>query len=70
MFGAGTAATQGVNAHVTIWRDMNIEIDSSIRSFKLDLSYGRSFNVRHPEFIAFSDLYVVVFGADSSAEAV
>ena len=32
--------------------------------FKLDLSDGRSFNVLHPEFIAFSELAVVVFGSD------
>ena len=34
------------------------------RPFKLNLSDGRLLPVRHPEFIAFSDLVVVVFGAD------
>src|SRR5438552_19047375 len=37
---------------------------NGFRPFKLNLSDGRSFSVRHPEFIAFSDLVVVVFGAD------
>jgi hypothetical protein len=37
---------------------------NGFRPFKLNLSDGRSFNVRHPEFVAFSDLYVVVFGPD------
>ena len=39
---------------------------NGFRPFKLNLSDGRSFSVRHPEFIAFSDLVVVVFGADRS----
>jgi len=37
---------------------------NGFRRFKLNLSDGRSFPMRHPEFIAFSDLVVVVFGAD------
>ena len=37
---------------------------NGFRPFKLNLSDGRSFAVRHPEFIAFSELVVVVFGAD------
>jgi len=37
---------------------------NSFSAFKLNLSDGRSFSVRHPEFIAFSDLVVVVFGTD------
>jgi hypothetical protein len=37
---------------------------NGFRPFKLNLSDGRAFNVRHPEFIAFSDLAVVVFGSD------
>jgi hypothetical protein len=48
---------------------MNVETlreftSNGFRPFRLDLSDGRSFSVRHLEFIAFSDLYVVVFGAD------
>jgi len=37
---------------------------NGFRPFRLNLTDGRSFNIRHPEFIAFSDLYVVVFGTD------
>ena len=37
---------------------------NGFRPFKLYLSDGRSFNVPHPKFIAFSDLVVVVFGGD------
>jgi hypothetical protein len=37
---------------------------NGFRPFKLNLSDGRSFTVRHPEFIAFSELAVVVFGLD------
>ena len=43
---------------------------NSFRPFKLNLSDGRSFSVRHPEFIAFSDLVVVVFGADRLANLI
>ncbi len=48
---------------------MNVEelrklTSDGFRPFKLHLSDGRSFNVFHPEFIAFSELVVVVFGAD------
>ena len=48
---------------------MNVEelhklTSNGFHPFKLHLSDGRSFNVPHPEFIAFSDLAVVVFGAD------
>ena len=37
---------------------------NGFRPFKLNLTDGRSFAVRHPEFVAFSDLVVVVFGLD------
>ena len=48
---------------------MNVEelrkfTSNGFRPFKLHLSDGRSFKVFHPEFIAFSDLVVVVFGPD------
>ena len=43
---------------------------NGFRPFRLNLSDGRSFNVRHPEFIAFSDLVVVVFGADRLANLI
>lgn len=48
---------------------MNVEelrklTSNGFQPFKLHLSDGRSFDVLHPEFIAFSDLAVVVFGRD------
>ena len=48
---------------------MNVEelrklTSNGFHPFKLHLSDGRHFNVPHPEFIAFSELAVVVFGAD------
>ena len=48
---------------------MNVEelrqfTSNGFRPFKLYLSDGRSFEVPHPEFIAFSRLMVVVFGKD------
>lgn len=48
---------------------MNVEelrklTTNGFRPFKLFLSDGRFFKVPHPEFIAFSDLAVVVFGTD------
>ena len=51
---------------------MNVEelrkfTSNGFRPFKLYLSDGRSFDVPHPEFIAFSDLVVVVVGSDRLA---
>jgi hypothetical protein len=43
---------------------------NGFRPFKLNLSDGRSFNVRHPEFIAFSAFLVVVFGTDGLANLI
>ena len=48
---------------------MNIEelhklTTNGFRPFKLSLSDGRSFDVPHPEFIAFSRRVVVVIGKD------
>jgi hypothetical protein len=48
---------------------MNVEelrklTSNGFQPFKLQLSDGRAFNVPHPEFIAFSELAVVVFGKD------
>jgi len=43
---------------------------NGFRPFKINLSDGRSFAVRHPEFIAFSDLVVVVFGNDRLANLI
>ena len=37
---------------------------NGFRPFTLYLSDGRTFNVPHPEFIAFSPQMVVVFGRD------
>jgi hypothetical protein len=37
---------------------------NGFRPFKIYLSDGRSFDVPHPEFIAFSRRIVVVFGDD------
>ena len=50
-------------------RAMNIEelhklTTNGFRPFKLSLSDGRSFDVPHPEFIAFSRRVVVVIGKD------
>ena len=50
-------------------RTMNIEelhklTTSDFRPFKLFLSDGRSFDVPHPDFIAFSRRVVVVIGVD------
>jgi len=54
---------------------MNVEelrkfTSNGFRPFRLYLSDGRSFEVRHPEFIAFSDLVVVVFGRDRLANLI
>jgi hypothetical protein len=51
---------------------MNVEelrkfTSNGFRPFKLYLSDGRAFDVPHPEFIAFSDLVVVVVGSDRLA---
>ena len=43
---------------------------NGFRPFKLDLSDGRVFDVPHPDFIAFSDLVVVVFGEDRLANLI
>lgn len=48
---------------------MNVEelrklTSNGFHPFKLFLSDGRAFHVPHPEFIAFSELAVVVFGSD------
>ena len=54
---------------------MNVEelrklTSKGFRPFKIFLSDGRSFDVPHPEFIAFSDLVVVVVGADRLANLI
>jgi len=54
---------------------MNVEelrkfTSNGFRPFKVLLTDGRSFAVPHPDFIAFSELVVVVFGADRLANLI
>ncbi len=43
---------------------------NGFRPFKLYLSDGRVFDVPHPEFIAFSDIMVMVVGPDRLGEII
>ena len=43
---------------------------NGFRPFKIFLTDGRSFAVPHPDFIAFSELVVVVFGTDRLANLI